>query len=325
MADQLFEDMIPASSLLSIGGLRDPNTADYQFNFVSSYLFNRAYALTLQPAGFVATVAQQFSNQLRVEFDIIKNSFSTSNKSTIKIYNLSSDSRSKYTKGSLLILKAGYATTIDTIFRGVCTGRVMNERKGADIITSFEFGDSEKEIFYTYFSQSYPALTPVIRVVNDLVQAMGVTLGSVSGIPETAIYSKGFTACGNVKKYLDNIAKTYNLQWSIQNGALQILPKGAALLQSAVVISKGTGLIGIPSQGNGGDNITTFTSLLNPKLVPNSLVSLVSDNFTGIFTIKNAKFEGDTHGNKWQTVCECTEVNNAVAINVPQNVGNQIV
>lgn len=325
MTDQLFENITPATSLLGPSRLPSAESSSYQFNFVSSYLFRRAYSLTLQPAGFVSILAQKFSDQLRITFDIEKNSYSTSNKSKIEVYNLSSDSRAKYTKGSLLTLQAGYITTIDTLFIGIVTGRVMNTRKGPDIITSFEFGDGEKEIFYTNFDQSYPPATPVIMIINDLVQAMKIRLGSVTGIPVTAIYNKGFVASGSVKRNLDYITKSYNLQWSIQNGELQILPIGAALLQQAVLVSQNTGMIGVPSEGNGGDNITTFTSLLNPKLAPSALVALQSEQFNGIYTIKSVKHEGDTHSNKWQSTCECTPVNNAVAVNIPQNVGNQIV
>ncbi len=344
------------------------------------YLFNRAWALTIGPnatkanpnpkgklyASPINATIPTFNNKtaqapiviagedptpptgLRVVFDIDKNSVSTSNKAKFQVYNFSSQSRLHFQQGYQLQFRAGYQGLMSPIYIGdIPPGPKgsISERKGPDIITSFECEAAGKELSYSHYDFSYPPNTKVVKVVQDLVNAMGVTLGSVSGIQDD-IFDDGYACTGTVKKSLDEILHDMDLDWHIDLGILKIVPRGSHSGESAVVLSSGavsptsffgpyspgytppqaaiaqtnTGLIGVPSQGDG---FITFTALLNPQLAPGRLVQIVSQNVNGFFTLRRVHFEGDTHGQKWQATCEGVRVT-ATALYPQQNVGGKI-
>jgi hypothetical protein len=256
---------------------------------------------------------------LRVTFDIEKTSASSSNKSTISVYNLSADSRAAYSRlivsgngaisssGAFVWLQAGYCGGLTTLFSGWAANSTT-ARAGADIITKFECGDGEKNLLSARHEKSYPAGTTLKGVIADLVEKLGLPgVSSVTGIPDV-VFQKGYPALGSVKFQLDKLTRANGLEWSVQNGHLQILPRTHTTGAQAELISAQTGLIGVPTVNK---DIVSFTSLLNPKLLPGAPVLLQSVLTGGkpfLYKITKAKFEGDSHAEKWQTSCECTVV-----------------
>lgn len=327
------------SSISGPPKLPDPNTTDYGLSTDgSNYYFQRQWSLTLgakdstfssisskfpsttfQTKSYTSQVSlgfnalgQKQSRQggLKIIFDIEKNSVSSSNKSKIQIYNLNQDSRKLFVKDVLIKLDAGYNGLIDSIFFGNSVARVSTERKGPDFVTTFELGDGERELYTGFINDSFPPATPVSFVVQALLAELDLSKGNIFSLP-VGVYNNGYVAIGSIKQNLDRILDANGLQWHVSNGKVNIYPKTSGNAQTAIVINQATGMIGTPSQGEGGDNIVQFTSLLNPGLVPGQAVSLTSENFNGVYSIRNCHFEGDTHGNKWQVSCECALLPNA--------------
>lgn len=321
--------------------------SNFVYNPSVQYLFGRTYALAIGAPR--QTSALQYSNidmivngqtlkasPLRIVFDIEKRLAGTSNKSKIQIYNLSSQNRSKIKPGFLLQLQAGYRGLMDTIFVGnVDLHGAVSERKEGGIITSFECGEGESTIVMSRLDQAFPAGSTLQQVleavakamsVNSVVTDQGIGFGSVVGIPNQS-YPRGITLQGSCKDSLDKITKNFGLRWGVNNGNLVIIPAGSNIQQTAIVVSSGavtdpatgltkfdptkaTGLIGVPSVTMG--NLTKFTTLLNPKIVPGALVQLKCEDTTlnGFYTIQTAHYEGDTHQNKWQINCEAAKAQN---------------
>lgn len=283
----------------------------------AQYLFNRAYAVSLGPPNQVS--ALQYGTlglnpaPLRVRFDIDKNLFGASpNHSKIELYNLSIESRQAIKKGYLVQLQAGYNNLIGTIFTGNVF-KATSDRKGPDIITTLECLDGGSAITYARLDKSYPAGVTNFQILTDIATAMSITAnyqpvsvnaGVALGIPRVT-YNTGFVATGPCKDTLDKLCKPQGLEWSIQNGNLNIIPQSAYDGNSAQVVSIGTGMIGVPSTN---DYFTQFTSLLNPKIVPGSLAQLISENasLNGYYKVRRSHYEGDSHDNKWQVACEAT-------------------
>jgi len=255
-------------------------------------------------------------DSLKTAFDITKTAVSTSNKAKIALYNLSINSRLAFQKKGLQIqLQAGYQGLIETLYLGDVV-RVESLRHGADVVTMFECGDAEKQLYQNVFKQSYPAGTTYVQVVQDLAAALGVHIGPVLGIQQQT-YNKGISFCGGVKTILDTMLRGQGLSWSVQNGYLQIVPVKHHNGQEAIVLSKDSGLIGVPSQKESG---IQFIALLNPKLMPESPVQIVSETINGFFKIRLAHFEGDSHGDKWTATCEGVPI--AVSQELPANNGD---
>jgi hypothetical protein len=288
-------------------------------------LFGRNYSVAIGAPNQTAAllyglIPPSLNAPLRVRFDIDKNPLGTSNKAKIEIFNMSNNSKQSIDKGYIVQLKAGYQGILNTLFIGnVLPDGIGSTRSGPDIITSLECGDGESSIATARLDKSYPAGTTALQILQDCASAMNVENnfnpdGTGSGIvflPNNPVYNNGFSARGPVSDTLNKVLKRLGLEWSIQNGNLNVVPKTGHNGQQAVVVSVNTGMIGVPS--NNGQ-VTKFTSLLNPSLIPGALVQLQSENtvLNGFYRIRRSHFEGDTHENKWQVDCECIKMNNVV-------------
>lgn len=286
--------------------------------------FGRAYSLAMGAPNQVGALV--YGNigtdpaPLKIKFDIDKNSLGSSNKAKIEIYNLSQQTRQAIKKGYIVQLKAGYQSGYDIIFTGnILPNGIGSKRSNADIITTIECGDGESAIVMAALDKSYPAGITALQILRDCATAMnlensvnpeGISSGIVF-LPNNTVYNKGFVAKGPASATLDKICKPLGLEWSVQNNNLNVIPKTGHNGQTAILISKDTGMIGVPSQN---DQMTKFTALLNPRIVPGSLIKLESENtlLNGFYRIRRSHFEGDTHDNKWQVETECISMPNVV-------------
>jgi hypothetical protein len=301
-------------------------TNAFAFSPNQQYLFGRSYSVSVGAPYKAAAI--QYGNigqkvgpdgsilnaaPLRVKFDIDKNLLGSSNKAKIELYNMSVVSRQYIKVGYNVLLQAGYNGLIRNLFLGnVHPDGLEAKRNGSDIIMSMECGDGESAIANGRLDKSYPPGTTLAQILSDIGNAMstpttfnpqGVSAGAVIGIP-SVIFNNGWLAHGPCNVLLNTLCKAQGLQWSVQNGNLNIIPYGKNNGRSAIVVSSATGMIGVPSF-NG--RIMQFISLLNPQIVPGSLVQLVSENITisGFYAVQRAHYEGDSHDNKWQVSCEC--------------------
>ncbi len=278
-------------------------------------LFNRAWKVTI---GIPGDTGYSFDS-LKTVFSIEKTSAESSNKAKIALYGLSSISIQTFQKKGLQIrLDAGYTGLVETLYLGDVV-RVHTERKNDGILTSFECGDGEKALTLTHFDRSYPEGTKYVTVFQDVAVALGVEIGTVIGI-KNQTFNKGFSVSGPCRKILTDLCANQLLEWSVQNGYLQIIPLGSHNGEEAIVLSKQTGLIGVPSQKESG---IEFDALLNPRLMPGQAVQLISENISGYFKIRKSTFEGDSHGQKWGPKCEAVAINATQTL--PINQGNRFI
>lgn len=293
-------------------GLPDPNIIPYPLPN-PGFAFNRSWLVafsTPTPAIGPPPPPAIAYNSLRTVFEVEKNAFSTSNKGKITLYNLADLSRMRFVKGVRMTLAVGYGgqggVTIP-IFTNGAIARVRHERKGPDIVSTFEAGEGESALQEAIFNGSFPPGTPVTTIVAAIIGAMGLIQGPTIGLLPLP-YNSGTAFSGPCKTLLDRIlVKELGLRWWVSGFVVYIAQSGSASNPVAIAVSEQTGLIGAPNlgSGQGGDNVLTFTSLINPFLVPGTVVTIVSKFLTAIALIKTAKFEGDTHASKWTVACEC--------------------
>lgn len=290
----------------------------------NSALFNRSYGIAL--ANNTGGLAAQYSNMgkdpspLRVSFDIEKNIKSSPNKGSFSIYNMGPATRGSIAKGTLVTFSAGYGELVSNLFLGVVQ-RVTTEKSGADVVTKLECGDGEPALSKVTINRNFPpgGTTTLASIFQACAEAMSITTpanpqglnaGIALGIPVVA-FPRGYAAHGKVRDVMNSLCKPHKLEWSVQNGALDIIPRDAHAGNEAVVLTASTGLIGIPSLN---DKTLTFSVLLNPLIAPNRLVvvqSLDDNRVNGFYKISSAKYEGDSHDAKWQADCEAVALPNA--------------
>jgi len=102
---------------------------------------------------------------------------------------------------------------------------------------------------------------------------------------------------------LREMAKSANLDLSIQEGELLLTQVGQPLSTTAVVLSPTSGLIGSPQAGTKGE--VKARALLLPGLKPKRQVEIKSELVSGMYVITKAKYTGDTSGNDWYADIIC--------------------
>jgi hypothetical protein len=257
----------------------------------------------------------------RIKFTVDKTSEGNSNKANITVYNLAPDTLSFLeSKDLFVILKAGYVDAISTIYVGdLLKGK--NDRQGPDVITTLECGDGEvamREAMVNVGLAAGAKNTQVIEQAIAAITAFNVSRGFVETIPSRT-FANGFSYSGPAKRLLHEQLKSVGLEFSIQDGELNVFGPNKADKSVAVEISKDTGLIGYPTKTPLG---VDFTSLLNPFIRPGRSCKVISKQFYGAFgsqsgvastsvvksgqvvRVRRALFEGDTQDGQWTVKVE---------------------
>lgn len=271
-------------------------------------LFSRNYSLLVGPRGKEGILIRG----LRVVFQIEKSLEPYPNTCNIDIYNLSEKSRSIIEeKRSAVVFSAGYGSNLKTIFVGDI-GKVDTKRTGPDLILSIEAGDGRVPYQEARIDASFAEGARMSGVIDTLTAAFGLSKGQVVGINGSDQFQTGLTLSGPVREQFDMLMARQNLQWSIQNNQLQILPPDVSTGEEAVLLNSETGLIGTPfktkivnedlvKKKDGVETVSGVrcTSLMNSEIRPGRKIKLESSTISGVFKVHKVKIHGDTHGTPW--------------------------
>jgi len=254
----------------------------------------------------VLNVAPRFGqggtiDQLRIQFEIEKTSESNPNTATIKVYNLAESTRSQLEASNAKVsLEVGYRDISEVVFTGDITKCTHDTENDVDIISTLECGDGDNRFRTSRLDRGFPPGTTVRQVIEELNTAMGLARGAQIGIPTTK-YDYGYSISGMARDHLNDITKANNLEWSIQNEALQILPKALGTLDLPITLNSSSGLVGKPSKTDKG---VTFKCLINPRIAPGKRVILDSKFIQGVFKMTKVKFAGDSQQGDFLAECE---------------------
>lgn len=248
---------------------------------------------------------------LRIRFKCEKTSESNPNKAEIEIFNLSDNTRSLLERQDTRIrLAFGYTgrdpggekgastSSVETIFIGNIK-KVAHEPDPPNIITKIELADGGNRYRTAYLDKGYPPNVRFNQVVGDLSTALGLGSPVLVDTPST-IFANGVAFSGLVKDHLDVMTRGHNLEWSIQDEVLQIIPKNKPTAENAVLLSPESGLVKFPTKTKEG---VEFECLINPKLKPGRLVKIESRFIKGGFKVRKVVHEGDSHEGDFLSKC----------------------
>lgn len=251
--------------------------------------------------------------RIRFHVELVTGNVPVPNPAVIHIYNLGQISRTLVSKlNNKIVLNAGYGLFPQTIFSGNVQYAVT-KKEGPDFVTEIHASDGLFAFQNSLVNLSFSNSTPAASVINTLIGALsgaGITQGQITGVPQ-AIYNKGIVLSGKVTDQLQKVCDKNNLAWTIENGVVNIVPIGGALLTASVLLTPNTGLIGIPEQrevdSTGTSSLVSFRSLLNPSLGTFQNIIIQSKFIpAGFFTTAKITHTGDTFTNDWYTDGECT-------------------
>jgi hypothetical protein len=280
---------------------------------MASAFWDRLVKLTIAPPapGSFKTNPTQSAmviSELRVKFKIVKTLKKEPNRSQIEVYNLNQLSRGQLqAKGCRVWLEAGYVGNIDKVFVGDV--RFIDHHKdqsGTDWITRLELGDGERAFVHGRVNKSFRAGTTKADILKALVQQSGWDLGNVSDFYASLGQKElsGYVAWGQANREIDRLLRSQGLTFSVQNGAVQILPLVGYTPQAAVLIDEDHGLIGSPEWGSaptkGKKRTLKIKTLLNTKITkPGQRVMLKSAAHTGTVVIQKLEYDCDSYGDNW--------------------------
>jgi len=249
---------------------------------------------------------------LTMSFDVQKNLEKSTNKASIKIFNLNETSCSPLQQeGAIVRLDAGYGESPDELFTGQIS-RATPEKLGRDIITTIESGDGQEEFRAAQVNKSLAPGATGQQVIETIASALQLGTGAIKGIVDT-IFQNGITLSGDAEKKMDEITAKMGLEWSIQDGKIQILAPNEPSEDIGVLLTPETGLLDAPIQREGKSELGTgkfleFRALLRAQIKPGVRVRIVSDKVDGFFKIRKATYAGNSRQGPFEVRCEATEV-----------------
>lgn len=278
-------------------------------------LFGRRWSFLLDDMLFEGQrLGGGYAEGVRVSFTVKRTAKPEPNTLDMEVYNLSPETRASIRKGTRVILNAGYEGTLQSVFVGEVQ-RVRTRHEGTETVTKLSVGDG---------ARAYTGATTSVGLakgagIDEAVKRMAATLGVDStralerlragDIPaELRSLPRGYVASGKSSAELTKLVRRAGLDWSIQDGQLQVLAPKEVLPGQAVLLREDTGLLEAPepndSQENEGPPTTTLKSLMQPYIRPGTALKVESQYVTGFFRGQSVKHVGDSHGDAWYTEVE---------------------
>lgn len=254
---------------------------------------------------------------LRLVFKAKKTKKPDPNNLDLKIYNLAPATRAKLTAAATppVVLVAGHAGAPQVIFSGEAR-TIDHVRDGPDWVTHVQSGDGE-QAFSQFGAASFGPGAQLADIVEQLAGQAGIAAkdavaqlrrGDLKGGSKT--FLQGFTAAGRSVLDLDRVLKAAGVEWSIQDGVLQLVNPGEATQEEAFVLSAETGLLGSPDHGAPGKKgeppLLKARCLLNGGIKPDRAIRLEAVSRQGFYRVETVEHAGDTHGQDWTTTIEAS-------------------
>ena len=246
-------------------------------------------------------------SELHIVFSITKTLKKDPNECTIQVWNLSESSRQHLTDAKSLpvSVEAGYDGNNSLIYLGELR-TAGSEIQGPDIVSTFTSGDGDRALAVARLSVPLGPKTPNDQVLLAISRTLGVGLGNA---PAKALQIAGkssfpvpTTLTGSASKQMTDFCRSNGLEWSIQDGKIQILDIGKSLDAQPYVIDSEAGLIGSPTvtyDSKTKTKIAKLETLMIPGLRPGIRIMMNSVFVRGLFRIESIDYDGDTHGQNW--------------------------
>lgn len=285
------------------------------------YQKNRAYSLVV---GDISTGNGFEITNLNISFDVSKSSSNKdkTNSATIEVYNLSKE-KQKFLEQAYIaaVLSVGYHdTVVKRLFAGQVT-EATTRKSGTDSITQIKMGAAYTELNHSTLNKFVSPGKTYKDVIEEIRQELpGVSRAVYNGTNLNNPVLDGYPLSGTTREMLDEISESQQIEWHIDDGVLYANDMSGTStdnLTTAYVISKDTGLIELPYAVTGDgtrakkDKIkkkgVQFKILMNPEIIPGSIVLLEDENFQGYYKIDSLRAYGQWRSNDWYMDLRCSQ------------------
>ena len=255
--------------------------------------FGRSYSLSVQASnGSTITIEPPFT----LEFDVTRNTLSSANTSSFRLYNLSEKTRNLLRKNRwdydslrLISLRAGYEENLPFIFLGNIS-QAWSVREGTNFITTIQSFDGGFAYANAKTNTAYPSSTDLKSVITDFVSSLKDFAVSPGAIGDFAgAISRGNSYSGATTDLLREISGG---AFFIDNGKANVLKDDECLDLPAFVITSKSGLLGTPILE---ETYINFDMLFEPNLSIGrriKLESITGANFNGYYKVISLHHRG---------------------------------
>jgi hypothetical protein len=310
--------------------INDSNISNAQNTLHGTRLFNRQLNLVIgvpNSSDLVASVAFNEKNAngrdisgLDVEFMIEKSTKSDEpNTCSLKIHNLAEDTRRAMSGVHPLTvrLEAGYVGAVSQLYFSEIHS-AWTVRDGPEFITHLESRDTiarptgsrrTKKLLPGAINGNIYVTKGARISLDDAFTAIHTALGVGEGNLRQALKAlhnprvnsvNGHSVLGNGAQRMTDLCRSAGLEWSIQDGQLQLINIAESLGggTNAIEVSANTGMWDdspiVDTQG-----AVTVTTALIPGLAPGVLVNIDSLFVNGGYRIEKIRYRGNTRGQEW--------------------------
>ena len=241
-------------------------------------------------------------SDLACSFHVHKTLKPEPNTCELVVFNLAAATRQRLTTPQRIgvRIEAGYGGQNSQIYLGEVRSLAAGMVDGPDIRTELTSGDTEKAMQTARIAVPIGAGASQLSVLQSLTNALGVGPGNIADAAAKLqkagrlIFARDTVIVGNVARVITDLCRAGNLEWSIQDGTIQLLDIGAALAVKPYSLSASTGLVGSPKLDKDGK--VSASVLMLPGLRPGMPVVFDSKFVKGTFRVIEATYAGDTWG-----------------------------
>jgi len=275
-------------------------------NITMADKFGRRFKLTVEiDTPTDGKNALEITSPLTIELDIVRNTLSSLNTGTFRVYNLSETNRSlifqnRYNISSItnrkaVILQAGYGTVenkdsdLSTIFMGGIL-EAYSYRQGTDIVTYINAQDGAIGAYNSNINKTFAAGTSQKDIVSFMIDSLPDiakgSIGAITGTPKTS-----YTVNGNI---FSNLTKSYKDEFFIDNNVANILKQDEYIKtdEGILLINSESGLLGTPLRQGFALSVDM---LFEPKIKVGHIVEInsqINKKFNGQFKVMGLKHSG---------------------------------
>jgi hypothetical protein len=229
-----------------------------------------------------------------IEFDITRSTLSSTNTSTIKVYNMSKSRRSKvykdqyaYDKYKAIELRAGYGDVMPTVFKGNIT-RAFSSREGTAMITTIESLDGGFGFVNGRVNKSFSKGFSNNSILDEIISSLpGIKKGKIGSFP--GALRRGNALNGPSIDLADALSGG---KFFVDNEKGFFLNDDEYTLGDINLITSTTGLLGTPKRE---ESMLHFDMIFEPRLLVGQGIQLQSstvENFNGFFKVVSIKHRG---------------------------------
>jgi hypothetical protein len=241
-------------------------------------------------------------------------------------------------------VKAGYANDTGNNVGRIFKGSIVNIRTGRESTTDtfLDIYCADGDIGYNWsvLNQTLAAghtQEDIHKTIADAFALYDVSQGYTAPVPQFRM-PRGVAMFGMARDYAENWARSNGVTWSIKDQTFETVPFHGVLPDEVIVLSRTTGLIGMPQQTFGG---VVGRCLLNPSVRQNQRIQLEKDSIQradynpasvdagqlafrrlaesishtdGVYRVLKVDHLGDTRGNDWYTEFWCIAVDGTMPL-----------